>query len=249
MLSTFASTIGLSSAQARRYRAVALADRRARSDAPGSIRPAVSYAALAAALTRPGGSAELLAEVCRKAAADGREQVTVDDVEAARRAALRAKARSQRERRTSAQAERAQREARERHAALAAYRYGIEALVATRVAAGSRWAEAEVAVVREIAERVADEGGNPADLLQLGSAVIDRHADVVKAVRRRATELRSAANRLATAERTLRRLLDSDVLESGSGATAEQWLASLDQIITHSVELVERLRERGNGAQ
>jgi len=104
-------------------------------------------------------------------------------------------------------------------------------------------------VVREIAERVADEGGNPADLLQLGSAVIDRHADVVKAVRRRATELRSAANRLATAERTLRRLLDSDVLESGSGATAEQWLASLDQIITHSVELVERLRERANGAQ
>ncbi len=248
-LAAFASAIGLSFAQARRYRTVALAVRRARSEAPAATPAGVSYAALTAGLTRPGGSAELLADVCRKAAAEGREQVTVDDVEAARRAAVRAEARLRREQQTSDRAERARREERVRDAALAAYRDGIEELVAARVVEGTRRAEAETAVVREAAERIADDGGNPSDLLKLGSSVIDRHAEIVKTVRRRATELRSAANRLGTAERTLRRLLDSDALESGSDVTAERWLATLDQIITHSVELAERLRERGSESQ
>src|SRR5690606_9055054 len=202
-----AAAAGLSTAQARRYRTVAWKLKpHLRELADTGV--TISYAAASAALLRSAGSARLLLAVCREAAAAGRSWVTATDVETARRAAARAQMDERRRARTTERARRAERERDERRAALAPYRDGIDALVATRLAdapAADR-DTAEAAVARELAERIVEQGGNPTDLLELGSAVIDRQADVVKAVRKRAGE-RSAVNRkLASAENVLHRL-------------------------------------------
>lgn len=182
------------------------------------------------------------------AAAAGRSEVTVADVEAARRAVVKATATERRLRRASEQADRTRLEQQQRLRALAPYREGIAALVAARIAAGAEPGAAEAAVVTEISEQVVRAGGNPADLLELGSEVVSRHADLVTAARRRAGELRSVTNRLSSAEHALRRLTDQ-AAGAGSEEIVQQWLASLDRIITHAVDLAERLRERADAAQ
>lgn len=245
----FAAAIGLNAAQARRYRAVSAAFDRRHRDALAATGVAVGYEALSAALLRPGGSAEQLIDLCRDAAREGRTQVTIGDIETARRAVVKKQAHQRRVQRANERAERADREQRDRDQALAAYRDGIEELVAARVREGSDEAHAEAAVVREVAERIANENGNPADLLSLGSEIVDRHAATVKTVRQHAVEIRAATRRLDTAENTLRRLAGSDVLTGEPADHVDQWLATLDRIITNSVELAEQLRERRDGAQ
>jgi hypothetical protein len=247
-IAAFAVAIGLSAPQARRYRKVAWLLRRDGRDVFAESGVTVSYAALSAALLRSGGSVELLLDVCRVAAADGRAEVSVADVEAARRAVVKAAATERRLRRASEQADRTRREQQERHRALAPYRDGIESLVAARVADGAEPGAAEAAVVTDITEQVVRAGGNPADLLELGSEVIDRHADLVTAARRGAAELRSVTNQLSSAEHALRRLTDQ-AARTGSDEIVQQWLAALDRIITHAVDLAERLRERTDAAQ
>jgi hypothetical protein len=247
-IAAFAVAIGLSAPQARRYRKVAWLLRRDGRDVFAESGVTVSYAALSAALLRSGGSVELLLDVCRVAAADGRAEVSVADVEAARRAVVKAAATERRLRRASEQADRTRREQQERHRALAPYRDGIESLVAARVADGAEPGAAEAAVVTDLTEQVVRAGGNPADLLELGSEVIDRHADLVTAARRGAAELRSVTNQLSSAEHALRRLTDQ-AARTGSDEIVQQWLAALDRIITHAVDLAERLRERTDAAQ
>jgi len=249
-LTEFAAQAGLSTAQARRYRTVAWKIRPYRRQL-AETGVGMSYAAVCAALLRSSGSGELLLDVCRWAAAAGRPRVTVTDVETARRTAARAQMEVRRRSRTS---ERAEQERDERRAALAPYRDGIETLVAARLAddpagpaSGDRHA-AECAVVRELAERIVEQGGNPADLLELGSAIVDRHADVVKAGRKRAGELNAVNRRLNSAEAMLQRLAGDTALRTGSQQD-EQWLATLDRIITHSVDLAERLRDRDDAPQ
>jgi hypothetical protein len=248
LLAEFAPAIGLSPPQARRYRKVAGRLRRYGRDVFAEIGVTVSYSAVSAALLRSGGSVELLLDLCRAAAAAGRSEVTVTDVEAARRAVVKATAGERRLRRASERADRTRREQQQRHRALAPYRDGIAALVAARIAAGTEPGDAEAAVVTELAEQVVRAGGNPADLLELGSEVIVRHADLVTAARRRAAELRSVTNRLGSAEHALRRLADQ-AAGTGSDEIVQQWLATLDRIITHAVDLAERLRERADAAQ
>lgn len=251
-----AANAGLSTAQAQRYRTVAskIKPYRRQLAATGV---AISFAAASAALLRPSGSGELLLDVCREAAASGRGIVTVTDVETARRAVARAQLEERRRARTTERAQRAERERDEKRAALAPYRDGIDALVAARLAAPSdddRTAAAdrgavESAVVRELAERIADRGGNPSSLLDLGSQVIDRQADVVKTVRKRAGERTAVKRKLNSAATMLQRLAGDPRLRAGSEQAVEQWLASLDEIITHAVDLAERLRDRDDGAQ
>lgn len=248
----FAAQVGLSAAQARRYRTVAW---KIRAYLPqlADTGVAISYAAACAALLRSSGSGELLLDVCRRAAADGRARITVTDVEEARRSAARTQMDERRRARTSERAAQAERERTDRRAALAPYRDGIDRLVAARLAnARSGRADrggAEEAVVRELAERIVSQGGNPGDLLELGSDVIDRHAGVVHAVRKRAGELSAVNRKLTSAEGMLRRLSDDTTLRAGSDAAVDRWLATLDRIITHSVELAERLRDRDDAAQ
>jgi hypothetical protein len=209
----------------------------------------VTYAAISAAVLRSGGSTELLLDVCRQAAAEGRTHISASDVEQARRAVVRAQAEERRLARANERAEQARREQGERHAALTPYRDGIAALVATRVDEGADPDTAETEVVRDLAERVGADDGNPADLLQLGSEIVDRRADVVKAVRKRAGEVNAVTRRLGNTETLLRRLADDTTLDRGSEEAVERWLTTLDRIITHSVDLVERLKDSNRAAQ
>lgn len=244
----FAAQAGLSAHQAREYRTVAWATRQYRREISAESGLTVSYAAISEAVLRSGGSAELLVDVCRRAADAGRTQVSVQDVAAARRAAVKAQADQRRLAKASDQADRARLQKQQRHTALAPYRAGVELLVAARVAEGYDRDEAELAVVTEIAQRIVYEGGNPIDLLELDSDVIDGHVDVVKAVRRRADRLGAVTRRLGTVGRGLQRVADDLVEPSGSDETVEEWLAALDQIITQAVDLAERLRERHGAA-
>lgn len=248
-VTTFAAAIGLSAAQARRYRKVAWTVRQYGRDVFAETGVTVSYAALSAAMLRSGGSVELLLDVCRTAAAEGRTQITVADVETARRAVVRAAADERRLQKASEQADRSRSEKQERLQALAPYRAGIERLVAARVADGADASDAEAAVVGEIAERIIGGGGNPGDLLELDSEVVARQVDVIRAARRRAGELRSINRRLGSAENALRQLTDHQALGAGSDQIGEQWLATLDRIITHSVDLAERIRGRADAAE
>lgn len=248
LIDEFAAQVGLSAFQARRYRKVARAAHQFRAETPAESGVSISYAAISEAVLRSGGSAELLVDVYRQAAAAGRPQVSVQDVAAARRAAVKGQSDERRLKRANERAERALREKHQRHAGLAAYRTGVERLVTARAAEGADRGDAELAVVSEIAERIVNEGGNPTDLLEIDSDVIDRHVDVVKAVRRRAGKVSSVTRRLQTAESGLRRVADDVVQDPGSDEIVEEWLAALDQIITHAVDLAERLRERHGAA-
>lgn len=247
-LNQFAAEAGLSAAQARRYRKIAWAIHDYREEL-AHTGVSVTYAAVSAAVLRSGGSPELLLDVCRQAAAEGRTCVSAADVEQARRAVVRAQAEERRLARANERAEQARREQDERHAALAPYRDGIAALVATRVDEGADLETAETEMVRDLAERVVADGGNPADLLQLGSEIVNRRADVVKAVRKRAGEVNAVTRRLGNTETLLRRLADDRTLDRGSDEAVERWLTTLDRIITHSVDLVERLRDSNRAAQ
>lgn len=248
-LGAFASAIGLSVAQARRYRKVAAGLREAGRESLAETGVAVGYAAISAALLRSGGSAELLLDLCRTAAAEGRDLVTATEVESARRAVIKAAATERRLKRASEQAERNRLERQERRVALAPYRDGIEVLVAARVAEGAEREAAEAAVVSEIAERMIGDGGNPAELLELDSEIITRHADLIKAARRRAGELRSITRSLQTAQNSLERLAGDHTIDTGSDQVVQEWRATLDRIITDSVDLAERLRRPGDAAQ
>lgn len=248
LMATFAAEIGLSTAQARRYRKVAWGLRQSSREVSSESGVTISYAALCAALLRSGGSVELLLDVCRAAAAEGRTQVTVTEVETARRAVVKAAVDERRQQRASEQADRAQHEKQERLRALSPYRAGIERLVAARVAGGAEPDQAEGDVVGEIAERIIGAGGNPGDLLELNSEVIARQVDVVRAARRRAGELRSITRRLSSAENALQQITDHQALGAGS-EVGEEWLAALDRIITHSVDLAERIRGRADAAE
>lgn len=243
-IDAFAARAGLSAHQARRYRSVAWATRMCRSEISAESGVTVSYAAISEAVLRSGGSAELLVDVCRQAAAAGRAQVSVQDVAAERRAAVKARAAKRRLEKANEQEDRARLQRRQRHAALAPYRAGVEMLVAARVADGYDRDEAEPAVVTEIAQRIVNEGGNPIDLLELGSDVVDRHVDAVKAVRHRASRLGAVTRRLGTVDRGLQRVADDLAQPSGSDEIVDDWLAALDQIIAQAVDLAERLRER-----
>jgi hypothetical protein len=257
-VAALAAEAGLSTAQARRYRTVARKIKPYRSRL-AETGVAISYAAASAALLRSSGSAELLLAVCRETAASGRSRVTTTDVETARRTAARAQMEERRRARTTERAQRAEQERDERRAALAPYQEGIDALVTARLSdvpdeqatagtADDRDA-AESTVVRELAERIVDQGGNPSDLLELGSEVIDRQAHVVKAVRKSAGERNAVNRKLNSAETMLQRLAGDTGLRAGSEQALEQWLASLDRIITHAVDLAERLKDRDDGAQ
>lgn len=247
-LNQFAAEAGLSAAQAHRYRKIARAIHDYRKEL-AHTGVSVTYAAISAAVLRSGGSTELLLDVCRQAAAEGRTHISASDVEQARRAVVRAQAEERRLARANERTEQARREQGERHAALMPYRDGIAALVATRVDEGADPDTAETEVVRDLAERVGADGGNPADLLQLGSEIVDRRADVVKAVRKRAGEVNAVTRRLANTETLLRRLADDTTLDRGSEEAVERWLTTLDRIITHSVDLVERLKDSSRAAQ
>lgn len=247
-LKQFAAEVGLTVAQARRYCKIAWAIRDYR-DELARTGVSVSYAAISAAVLRSGGSPKLLLDVCRQAAAEGRANVSATDVEQVRRAVVRAQAKEQRLSRANERAEQARQDKSERHAALAPYRDGIAALVTSRVDGGTDPDVAETDVVRDLAERVVADGGNPADLLQLGSEIIDRRADVVKAVRKRAGDVNAVTRRLGNTETLLRRLADDRTLDRGSDETVERWLTTLDRIITLSVDLVERLGDSNRAAQ
>ena len=247
-LDRVAAEVGLSAAQAKRYRQVTWAVRNHRQQLVHTG-VAVSYAAVCAAVRRPGGSADLLLDVCRRGAADGRWRVSATDVEQARRAVMKAQAEERRLARATERAEQARLEQSERHAALAPYRDGIAALVSAKVDQGSDVEAAEIDVVRELAERVVSDGGNPADLLHLGSEIVDRRADMVRAVRKRAGELNATTRRLDNTEGMLRRLAGDHALDANPDEAVERWLATLDRIIIHSVDLAERLRDSNRAAQ
>ncbi len=247
-LDRIAAEVGLSTAQAKRYRRVAWAVRNHRQQL---VRTGVevSYAAVCAAVLRPGGSVDLLLEVCRQAAAEGRNRVSATDVDQARRTVMKAQMEQRRQARANERAEQARIEEIERYSALAPYRDGIVALVTAKVDQGLSVDAAETDVVRELAERVVADGGNPVDLLRLGSEIVDRRADVVRAVRKRASELTATTRRLDNAENMLRRLADNHALDASPDEVIERWLATLDRIIVHAVDLAERLRDSHRAAQ